>query len=111
MASPNRDRLDGPWLEFEKPIVELERKILDLKEFAHDEHLEFSDEVKKLEKKAEKLRSDVYSNLTRWQRVQLARHPRRPYTLDYVRLLTDSFLEITAIAPSPRTARSFAVWP
>lgn len=94
MASPNRDRLDGPWLEFEKPIIELERKIEDLREFATEEHLEFNDEVKKLEKKAQKLRSDVYSNLTRWQRVQLARHPRRPYTLDYVAAITDSFSEI-----------------
>ncbi len=94
MASPNRDRLDGPWLEFEKPIVELERKIEDLKDFATEEHLEFNEEVKKLQKKADKLRHDVYANLTRWQRVQLARHPRRPYTLDYLRAITDMFFEI-----------------
>lgn len=86
--------METAWLEFEKPIVELERKIEDLRAFANKENLEFSDELKKLEGKAEKLRQEVYSNLTPWQRVQLARHPRRPYLLDYVPLLFTDFVEL-----------------
>lgn len=86
--------METAWLEFEKPIVELERKIEDLRAFADKEQLEFSDELKKLEAKAEKLRTEIYSSLTAWQRVQLARHPRRPYTLDYVNALFTDFQEL-----------------
>ena len=86
--------METAWLEFEKPIVELERKIEDLRAFADKEQLEFSDELKKLEAKADKLRSEIYSSLTAWQRVQLARHPRRPYTLDYVNALFTEFQEL-----------------
>ena len=86
--------MESAWLEFEKPIIELERKIEDLRAFATKENLEFSDELKKLEAKAEKLRQEVYSNLTSWQRVLLARHPRRPYTLDYVSALFTEFIEL-----------------
>jgi acetyl-CoA carboxylase carboxyl transferase subunit alpha len=86
--------METTWLDFEKPIVELERKIEDLRVFATKENLEFTDELKKLEAKAEKLRREVYSNLTPWQRVQLARHPRRPYMLDYIPLLFTDFVEL-----------------
>jgi acetyl-CoA carboxylase carboxyl transferase subunit alpha len=86
--------METAWLDFEKPIIELERKIEDLRAFATKENLEFSDELKKLEAKAEKLRSEIYSNLTTWQRVQLARHPRRPYLLDYVPALFTEFIEL-----------------
>lgn len=86
--------METSWLDFEKPIVELERKIEDLRAFADKERLEFSDELRKLEAKAEKLRSEIYSSLTAWQRVQLARHPRRPYTLDYVQAIFTEFLEL-----------------
>ena len=86
--------MESAWLDFEKPIIELERKIEDLRAFATKENLEFSEELKKLEAKAEKLRHEVYSNLTSWQRVQLARHPRRPYMLDYVTALFTEFLEM-----------------
>jgi len=81
-------------LDFEKPIIELEKKISDLRQLAKQERIEVTDELKKLEKKAEKLRRDVFSRLTRWQRVQVARHPLRPYTLDYIGRITDDFIEL-----------------
>jgi acetyl-CoA carboxylase carboxyl transferase subunit alpha len=82
--------METGWLEFEKPIIELEQKIDDLRAFADKENLEFSEELRRLESRAQKLRDEVYANLTSWQRVQIARHPRRPYMLDYVqRLFTD----------------------
>jgi DNA polymerase-3 subunit alpha len=80
----------GPWLDFEKPVVELEQKIAELKSHAQGENLAIDKELAPLEARAEKLRHKVYDNLTRYQRVQLARHPRRPYLMDYVeRLVTD----------------------
>ena len=82
------------WLDFEKPVVELETKIKELRDFAATSNIEVGDEVTRLEKKADKLRSEIYSKLTRWQRVQLARHPRRPYTLDYVDMLCEEFVEL-----------------
>ncbi|MBN1826243.1 MAG: acetyl-CoA carboxylase carboxyltransferase subunit alpha [Candidatus Eisenbacteria bacterium] len=82
------------FLEFEKPIAELEARIEDLRRLADQEGLEVADELHKLEKKADKLRRDVFSKLTRWQRVQLARHPLRPYSLDYVSRMMDDFIEL-----------------
>jgi acetyl-CoA carboxylase carboxyl transferase subunit alpha len=84
----------GGWLDFERPLVELERKIEELRDFADGERLEFRDELTRLESKAAKLRREIFSGLTRWQRVQLSRHPRRPYTLDYIHHLVDGFLEL-----------------
>ncbi|NNE09329.1 MAG: acetyl-CoA carboxylase carboxyltransferase subunit alpha, partial [Gemmatimonadetes bacterium] len=81
-------------LEFEKPIVEIEKRIHDLRQLARQENMDVTDELHKLERKAEKLRKDIFSKLTRWQRVQLARHPQRPYTLDYVDRLTTDFWEL-----------------
>jgi acetyl-CoA carboxylase carboxyl transferase subunit alpha len=81
-------------LEFERPLVELEKKISDMKDFSIGEHIELDGEITSLESKLEGLRNDIYSNLTRWQKVQLSRHPRRPYTLDYVRLMTTDFVEL-----------------
>lgn len=86
--------METSWLDFEKPIVELEQKIQDLREFAEREGLDFSEAIRKLEVKAERLRREVYSNLTPWQRVQLARHPRRPYFLDYLETLFTEFTEL-----------------
>ncbi|MBU1698638.1 MAG: acetyl-CoA carboxylase carboxyltransferase subunit alpha [Candidatus Eisenbacteria bacterium] len=85
---------DLGWLEFEKPILELERRIEDLRAFANQESIEVSDELKRLERKVDRLRKDIYSSLTRWQRVQLARHPRRPFTLDYIKRLFTDFVEL-----------------
>jgi len=78
------------WLDFEKPIVELEKKIQELKVI---ESPEIAEEITRLEKQAERLRKKIYSNLTRWQRVQLARHPRRPYSLDIISLIATDFVE------------------
>jgi acetyl-CoA carboxylase carboxyl transferase subunit alpha len=86
--------LSSIWLDFEKPVVELENKITELREFAATSNIEVEDEVARLEKKAEKLRREIYTKLSRWQRVQLARHPRRPYTLDYVGMICGEFVEL-----------------
>ncbi|MEI6832140.1 MAG: acetyl-CoA carboxylase carboxyltransferase subunit alpha, partial [Candidatus Omnitrophota bacterium] len=82
----------GP--DFEKPIIELEKKIQELRAFILDKKIDLSSEVKKLEDKLEHLRKDVYSNLTPWQKVQLARHPLRPYTLDYINMIMTDFVEL-----------------
>ncbi len=81
-------------LDFERPITELEKKISDMKDFSVGESVELSGEIASLQKKLEKLRGDVYSKLTRWQKVQIARHPMRPYAMDYIRLLSEGFLEL-----------------
>jgi acetyl-CoA carboxylase carboxyl transferase subunit alpha len=81
-------------LEFEKPLVELERQIAEMREYAASGRTEAQNEIEKLEGKARRLREEIYSNLTRWQRVQLARHPQRPYTLDYVERMMADFVEL-----------------
>ena len=86
--------METGWLEFEKPIIELEQKIEDLKAFADKENLEFSEELRTLEARARKVRDQVYANLSSWQRVQIARHPRRPYLLDYAGRLFTDFVEL-----------------
>ncbi len=85
---------EGPYLEFERPIQELEKKISDMKDFAVGENIELSGEIAMMEKKLEKLREEIFSGLSRWQRVQLSRHPRRPHTLDYIHLMTTDFVEL-----------------
>ena len=82
------------FLDFERPIVELEDKIREMRNYAAAENLDMSEELEQLERGAGKLRHEVYAKLTSWQRVQLARHPRRPYTLDYLRLMTTDFTEL-----------------
>jgi acetyl-CoA carboxylase carboxyl transferase subunit alpha len=81
-------------LDFEKPIVELERQIENLKRLASERRLEVRGEIEPLETKLTELRREVYSDLTSMQRVQVARHPRRPYTLDYVRRVFTDFVEL-----------------
>lgn len=81
-------------LDFEKPIIELERKIEELKKFTTSEEMDLSGEIRELEKKAENLKKEIFTNLTPWQRIQLVRHPRRPYTLDYINLIMDDFQEL-----------------
>lgn len=80
-------------LDFEKPILELEHKINDLRQMS-SKRVTLEPEIKRLEAKLDKLKSDVYNNMTPWQRVQIARHPKRPYTLDYIRMMTTEFLEL-----------------
>ncbi|RPH95900.1 MAG: acetyl-CoA carboxylase carboxyltransferase subunit alpha [Calditrichaeota bacterium] len=81
-------------LEFEKPIVEIERRIAELRELSQNEDLAMHKEIERLELKSQKLRREVFSRLTRWQRVQLARHPERPYMLDYVSRIFTDFIEL-----------------
>lgn len=79
-------------LEFEKPLVELEQKIEEMRKMA--DTLDISAEINKLEVKINELRKNIFENLTPWQIVQLARHPERPYTLDYIYLMTENFVEL-----------------
>jgi acetyl-CoA carboxylase carboxyl transferase subunit alpha len=81
-------------LEFEKPIIELEKKIQELKNFIAGKEIDLSTEIKRLEEKLQHLKKETYSNLTAWQKVQLARHPQRPYTLDYINMLMSDFIEL-----------------
>ncbi len=81
-------------LDFEKPIIELEAKINDFKKMGKNKKIDCEPEIKKIEQKIEKMKQEIYSNLTDWQRVQIARHPNRPYTLDYIHLMTSEFIEL-----------------
>jgi len=82
------------YLEFEKPIEELELKIEEMKRISDGKDVNLSGEIKKLEKKVKDLRTDIFSKLTPWQKTLLARHPDRPYTLDYINLITEEFMEL-----------------
>jgi acetyl-CoA carboxylase carboxyl transferase subunit alpha len=81
-------------LEFEKPIMELEQKLEGMKEIAKDSDVDVSEAIKTLESKIKKLKKETFENLTRWQRVQLSRHPDRPYTLDYIYEIAQDFVEL-----------------
>ncbi len=81
-------------LDFEKPIVELEKKIQELKGFISDKKIDLSSEVRRLEEKLKRLKEDTYTNLTPWQMVQIARHPQRPYTQDYINMIMSDFIEL-----------------
>lgn len=86
---------NGPvTLDFEKPIVDLEEQISHLKGLAESRRLDVASEIAPLEEKLTQLRREIYANLTPMQRVQVARHPSRPYTLDYVELLFTEFMEL-----------------
>jgi len=82
------------YLDFEQPIAELENKIEELKKLSNVSDGVLDKEIESLNKRVDKLRSSIFENLTRWQRVQLARHPDRPYTLDYIDKITENFVEI-----------------
>jgi acetyl-CoA carboxylase carboxyl transferase subunit alpha len=92
--------MNGPYLDFEKPIHELEKRIGDLRELATREgedpldNLELPRKIRSLEEKRDRLTQEIYSKLSRWQRVQLARHPRRPCALDFISLMTTDFVEL-----------------
>ncbi|MEM1125579.1 MAG: acetyl-CoA carboxylase carboxyltransferase subunit alpha [Bacteroidota bacterium] len=82
-------------LDFEKPLAELEQRLDEMRAFdAERTDIDLSKEVAALEQRVEELRESIYRNLTRWQRVQIARHPLRPYTLDHIEALTDDFVEL-----------------
>lgn len=79
-------------LDFEKPIFELEEKIIEMRKSSGGLHIE--KEIARIEGKVAQLKEELYKDLTRWQRVQLARHPDRPYTLDFINLMTTNFVEL-----------------
>lgn len=79
-------------LDFEKPILELEQKIEEMRKYA--DNPDIAQEIEKIEKRVNHLQRNVFSGLTRWQKVQLARHPDRPYSLDYINHMTTDFLEL-----------------
>ena len=80
-------------LEFERPIIDLEKKISELRGLS-TEAVDFSSEIRKLEQKSRRLQKEIFADLSAQQKVQLARHPARPYMLDYVTLLMDDFVEL-----------------
>ena len=81
-------------LDFEKPIADLETKLVEMKKLALDNNVDVSLAVSQLETNIGELKKETFANLTRWQRVQLSRHPERPYTLDYIEQMCDEFIEI-----------------
>src|SRR5689334_11637156 len=82
------------FFDFEKPIINLEKKLQDLRELAKQGGVDFNSEINMLEHKMVSLIDETYSKLTRWQKVQLSRHPNRPYTRDYVDLIFPDFREL-----------------
>ncbi len=82
------------YLDFEQPIADLEKKIEELENLSSVSDGVLNKEIAGLKKKADSLRENIFTNLTRWQRVQMARHPDRPYTLDYIELITTDFVEL-----------------
>jgi len=86
--------MPGYTLDFERPILELQNKIQELKQLAQDERADLTSEIARLERKVARLQDEVFENLTAWQRAQIARHPSRPYSLDYIRLMLTDFVEL-----------------
>ena len=80
-------------LEFEKPVIELKKKILELREYTKNTDMDLSEEIEKLEARLERLEKEVYENIKPWDRVSIARHPERPTTLDYISRLFSDFFE------------------
>lgn len=81
-------------LPFEKPIRALENKLHDLRSLSADQDIDVSDEIEQMEKKIDVTRREIYGNLSAWDQVQIARHPERPYTRDYIRMMMDDFVEL-----------------
>lgn len=81
-------------LDFEKPLAELEGRIQQIRDLAAENGVDVSDEIRQLEARSNQLRQEIFSTLTPYQRLQLARHPRRPSTLDYIQAITDEWMEL-----------------
>ena len=81
-------------LPFESPIAELEIKLQELESFSNEQDIDVSHEISRMKEKIEQTRDDIYANLSAWQKVQVARHPDRPYTMDYINAITTDFIEI-----------------
>lgn len=84
----------GYYLDFEKPLEELEGKIEELKKLSDGSEIDIASEIKRLEKKAKDIRSEIFSKLSPWHKTLLARHPERPYTLDYISIIVEDFIEL-----------------
>ncbi len=81
-------------LDFERPLKELEKRIEELKLFAEEKQIDMSEEIARMEEKARGLKTEIYKNLTPWQKVQIARHPKRPTFLEYIDLIFHGFMEL-----------------
>jgi len=81
-------------LPFEKPIADLKEKLHELERFSEEQDIDVSHELERIREKIEKTRSQIYGNLSAWQKVQVARHPDRPYTMDYIKNMTTDFVEL-----------------
>lgn len=81
-------------LPFESPVHELQTKLKELEAFSQEQDIDVSHEIKNMKDKIEQTRNDIYANLSAWQKVQVARHPNRPYTMDYIETMTTDFVEI-----------------
>ncbi|HSR87467.1 MAG TPA: acetyl-CoA carboxylase carboxyltransferase subunit alpha [Pontiella sp.] len=81
-------------LPFESPIAELETKLQELESFSNEQDIDVSHEINRMKEKIEQTRDNIYANLSAWQKVQVARHPDRPYTMDYINAMTTDFVEI-----------------
>lgn len=81
-------------LPFEKPVMDLEDKLHELEAFSKEQDIDVSHEIERMKEKIKSTRDEIYSNLTSWQKVQVARHPDRPYTKDYIKHMTTDFVEI-----------------
>src|SRR3954451_8028978 len=92
-TAPQPVLTDRMILDFERPIIDLEKKISELRTLS-TESVDFSTEIRRLEQKARKLQKEVFADLSAQQKVQLARHPARPYMSDYLGLLMDDFVEL-----------------
>ncbi len=90
--SPAKNRTFS--LDFEKPLVELEKRIKQIRELADENNVDVSDQIRQLETRAIQLRQEIFNSLSPGQRLQLARHPRRPSTLDYIQAITDEWFEL-----------------
>ena len=89
------DKKQTVLLDFERPLADLEQKLSEMRELrTNDPAPDLARSISDLEARVDELRTSIYENLTRWQRVQIARHPERPYTLDYIEALTDGFVEL-----------------
>ena len=86
------------FLDFEKPIAELESKIEELRHLTDDDEINIAEEVQKLEDKAQRLLTQTYAKLSPWQKTQVARHPERPHFFDYAKRLLDDF-DVNATGP------------
>jgi acetyl-CoA carboxylase carboxyl transferase subunit alpha len=80
--------------DFEKPLTEIDKQIQDLKKFSAEKKVDLSAEIKSLEDQKAAKEAEIYGNLTPWQRVQIARHPQRPYTMDYISMIMTDFIEL-----------------